>query len=64
MSDDARPPKNIVGLWSDQSSRIDAAMRVFLVFSFFKDLALFNGLFQYCFKETLNEASWDQYAFL
>ena len=30
----------------------------------FKDLALFNGLFQYCFKETINEASWDQYAFL
>ena len=27
-------------------------------------LALFNGLFQYCFKETINEASWDQYAFL
>ena len=28
-------------------------------------LALLNGLLiQYCFKETTNEASWDQYAFL
>ena len=51
--------KYIVGFWSDHSSRIE-----FLFVGFFKDLALFNGLFQYCFKEIINEASWDQYAFL
>ena len=33
---------------------------IYLLLLFFKDLALFNGLFQYCFKATIS----DQYGFL